>query len=112
MSLDLFLNAIEKKVLKRNCVSCVTNFPSATCSSLWNPWYGSVTYNKSPMTGRYPYQTTATFTCNGGFCLHGDQKRYCGPQGDWDIAGIPSCGPCNVFYYNLKSVIIYGLQVI
>ena len=64
-----------------------------TCASL-SLSNGGVSYNKSPVNGRYPVDTRASFSCTRGYSLSGSSSRTCQTSGNWN-QGIPTCNQSN-----------------
>ncbi len=56
---------------------CCTVIPVVSCPELTNPANGRVT-----VTGLEPF-STATYICDSGFVLFGDDIRTCSEEGVW-----------------------------
>ena len=50
-------------------------------------------YNEPPVDGRYPYDTVATFSCDGHGNLSGDAILVCNTSGYWNIDKTAECDP-------------------
>ena len=76
------------------------------CSKLSSPAYGSVTW-----TG-LTCGSTATYTCDSGYQLSGDQSRTCLSTGVWS-GQEPTCtgGYYGVCMMNALMVYIHGLRL-
>ena len=89
-------NKLQLQVLPfkfiRNFITVVT-CPALNLSS------GGITYHSSPVNGRYPVDTVASFTCNYGYNYSGKGSVECQTSGYWNI-GIPgpSCTQGIVMY--------------
>ena len=64
------------------------------CPALADLTNGAVVY-ASDMTDPYDFGTTATYSCNSGYSLVGDEVRTCGGDGssitgEWDLSE-PTC---------------------
>ena len=69
------------------------SFSLVTCAALSTPSNGRVSYNKDSLGGRYPYKTTATFTCNSGYKRDGPEFASClnlNFKNDWS-GWTPAC---------------------
>ena len=77
---------ISTKLIK-NIESLCTYFV-VTCSALALS-NGMISYNGNPADdGRYPVNTTATFTCNDEYYLDGDITGTCESSGSWSQESI------------------------
>ena len=59
------------------------NVFAVTCSSL-NLENGGISYNQSPVNGRYPVDTMASFSCHHGYSLTGSSSTTCLISGNWN----------------------------
>ena len=64
------------------------------CPALSDPANGGIVY-VSDTSAPYDFGTTATYSCNSGYSLVGDEVRTCGGDGSntigvWDLSE-PSC---------------------
>ena len=56
-----------------------------TCPPMGEPWSGSVEFNMPPFAnGSYPEETTAEFSCDDTFMLHGLERLTCQTLGYWN----------------------------
>ena len=56
---------------------------AVTCPSL-SLSNGGISYNKSPVNGRYPVETVASLSCHHGYSISGSNSRTCQTSGNWD----------------------------
>ena len=56
---------------------------AVTCPSL-SLSNGGISYNKSPVNGRYPVDTVASLSCHHGYLLSGSSSRTCQTSGYWN----------------------------
>ena len=54
-----------------------------TCSALESILNGGVSYDRDSSDGQYPFNTTASFSCNSEYLLSGSDSRTCQTSGDW-----------------------------
>ena len=65
-----------------------------TCPPLSNPTNGSVSYsNVSGQNNSYPFNVTATYSCNSGFTLVGNKIRNCFGDGSSTIGSFDGLAP-------------------
>ena len=70
-----------------NCISCmqyVQCFILVSCEAL-SLTSGEISYNRSPVSGRYPAETVASFSCNDGYSQFGPSSRNCRTSGAWNL---------------------------
>ena len=72
-----------------------------TCSAL-SLSNGKVSYDRDPLGGRYPVNTKASFSCNGGYNRDGDESRTCQSSGNWN-QNTPTCNEGNGFHDLIDS---------
>ena len=53
---------------------------------------GQVSYNRSPVNGRYPVGTEVYFSCNPGYSSTGPSSMICESSGNWSLQA-PTCMP-------------------
>ena len=95
------------------------HFLVVTCPAL-SLTNGGVSYDVSPVNGRYPTGATSSFSCGYGYCLSGSRTRTCLISGIWDKKEqIPICNLSNKIFLNFlctqmqdELVLIYikGIQ--
>ena len=52
--------------------------------------HGEVSYNRSPVNGRYLVGTMASFSCNYGYTRSGSASRTCQTSANWN-GEMPTC---------------------
>ena len=68
------------------CVHCISSFQTVVdCSALTNPANGQVSQAAGTTFGE-----TATYSCNTGYNLVGDNTRTCQATGEWS-GSEPAC---------------------
>ena len=69
------------------------HFTDGICESL-SLSHGEVSYNRSPVNGKYQAQTVASFSCNYGYSRSGLESLTCQTSGNWNQE-IPTCNKSN-----------------
>ena len=68
------------------CVHCISSFQTVVdCSTLTNPANGQVSHTAGTTFGQ-----NATYSCNTGYNLVGDNTRTCQANGMWS-GSVPTC---------------------
>ena len=81
----IFLGVINLIQSEHTCYYFYDVLTAVECGTLTNPTNGQVTY-----TGRTTFGQTATYSCNRGYNLVGDNTRTCQANGVWS-GSIPIC---------------------
>ncbi len=65
-----------------HCRSKIVFLTAIICLSLTSPPNGSLVYTSAAIgNGSYPFNTMATYSCNTGFSLVGENNRTCNGDG-------------------------------
>ena len=75
-----------------------------TCSALGLS-NGRVDYNTSAVNGRYPVDTSASFTCNSGYTRSGSSSSICQNSGGWNEYE-PTCNKGKYFTLQTSVVVV------
>ena len=90
----MIIEAVLYTFVKLMNISYIISFV-VTCVALSNPDHGKVSFNRSPVNGRYPMNTIASYSCNYGY-KEIKNTRYCHPSTNW-FGDIPTCGLSNEY---------------
>ena len=77
--------------------------PAQECSTLKNPRYGQVV-----LTGTI-FGSTATYSCNTGFILVGEQTRTCQANGKWSGRAATCHRKYEISTYTIIMMVLYFL---
>lgn len=77
--------------------------PAQECGTLKNPRYGQVVF-----TGTI-FGSTATYSCNTGFILVGEQTRTCQANGKWSGRAATCHRKCETSAYTIITMVLYFL---
>ena len=94
----------------RSCYLTENNLFLVTCPTLSSPSHGGVSYSESPVGGRYPFATVATFSCNSGYNRQGSSTRTCGTSKTWTSQS-PTCKRGNRYMSSYLSAHAFFLSL-